>query len=146
MPLRLTAIFLSLIALATVLPLDLACADTCASQISAYRRAHGLSAVRADSRLDGLARRQAEAMARTGAVSHTADGDFRRRVSRVRPRLAGENLAAGSMTCAEAIKQWDNSSGHRANLRMDGARRVGVASVAKPSSPYRMFWAMIITD
>src|SRR5437868_12845824 len=100
-------------ALAIVLSSIAARADACATQISAYRRAHGLSAVRADSRLDGLARRQAEAMARTGSISHTADGDFRKRVSRVRPRRAAENLAAGFLTCAETIKQWDNSSGHR---------------------------------
>src|ERR1041384_7190178 len=109
MPFRLTAVLLSLIVLATVPPLAAARADSCASQISAYRRAHGLSAVRADSRLDGLARRQAEAMARTDSISHTAAGDFRKRVARVHPRLAVENLAAGSTSCAEAIKQWDNS-------------------------------------
>jgi hypothetical protein len=29
---------------------------------------------------------------------------------------------------------------------MPGARKVGVASVRNPGSPYRMFWAMVITD
>jgi hypothetical protein len=29
---------------------------------------------------------------------------------------------------------------------MAGARRVGVASVHNPKSPYRKFWAMVITD
>jgi hypothetical protein len=29
---------------------------------------------------------------------------------------------------------------------MPGARKVGVASVANAQSPYRMFWAMVITD
>jgi uncharacterized protein YkwD len=128
------------------MPFATAYAEGCGAQISAYRRAHGLSAVRADGRLDGLARRQAEAMARTGSVSHGAGGDFRVRVSQVHPKLAAENIAAGVLTCAEAIKEWDNSAGHRANLQMSGARRVGVASVSKPSSPYRKFWAMIITD
>jgi hypothetical protein len=27
-----------------------------------------------------------------------------------------------------------------------GANRIGVASVANPKSPYRKFWAMVITD
>jgi uncharacterized protein YkwD len=44
------------------------------------------------------------------------------------------------------LKQWQESSGHRANLLMAGARRVGVASVHNPKSPYRKFWAMVITD
>lgn len=38
------------------------------------------------------------------------------------------------------------SRGHRENLLMVGARRVGVASLANPASPYRKFWAMVITD
>jgi hypothetical protein len=29
---------------------------------------------------------------------------------------------------------------------MSGARWVGVASVDNPKSPYRKFWAMVITD
>ena len=85
-------------------------------------------------------------MAKAEKVSHSVDGDFRVRVSRAHPRLAAENIAAGVLSCAEAIKEWDLSAGHRENLQMVGAHRVGVASVGKPSSPYRKFWAMIITD
>ncbi|MBS0528618.1 MAG: CAP domain-containing protein [Proteobacteria bacterium] len=121
-------------------------ADGCAAQISAYRRAHGLSAVRADAALDGIAHRQAAAMARAEKVSHDVDGNFFVRIKPVRRRLAAENVAAGFRTCAETIKQWDASPEHRENLQIPGARRVGVASVAKPSSPYGRFWAMEITD
>ncbi|MEO6380776.1 MAG: CAP domain-containing protein [Nitrobacter sp.] len=121
-------------------------AGGCAADISTYRRAHGLSAVRADAALDRIARQQAAAMARSETVSHTVDGNFFVRIKPVHRRLAAENVAAGFLTCAETIKQWDASSGHRDNLRMVGARRVGVASVAKPSSRYRRFWAMVITD
>jgi uncharacterized protein YkwD len=121
-------------------------ASGCAAEISAYRRSHGLSAVRADAALDRIALRQAAAMARGEKVSHDVDGNFFVRIKPVHRRLAGENVAAGFLTCAETVKQWDASPGHRENLRMPGARRVGVASVAKPSSPYRRFWAMEITD
>jgi hypothetical protein len=31
-------------------------------------------------------------------------------------------------------------------LALAGVRRVGGASVANPKSPYRKFWAMVITD
>jgi uncharacterized protein YkwD len=44
------------------------------------------------------------------------------------------------------LKQWEDSAGHRENLVMQGAKRIGVASVGNPKSQYRKFWAMLITD
>ena len=117
-----------------------------ASQISAYRRAHGLSAVRADSKLSAVALRQAQAMATSGTISHSAAGSFSSRVAKLRKSRAAENIAAGFLSFAETLKQWQDSAGHRANLLMPGAKKVGVASVANARSPYRKFWAMVITD
>jgi uncharacterized protein YkwD len=117
-----------------------------ASQISAYRRAHGLSAVRMDSRLSAVALQQARAMASTGTISHSAGGSFSSRAAPLRKSRAAENIAAGFLSFAETLKQWENSAGHRENLLMAGAKKVGVASVANARSPYRMFWAMVITD
>jgi uncharacterized protein YkwD len=117
-----------------------------ASQISAYRRAHGLSAVQADSKLGALALRQAQAMASSGTISHSAAGSFSSRMAGQRKSRAAENIAAGFQSFAETLKQWQDSAGHRANLLMPGAKKVGVASVANAQSPYRMFWAMVITD
>ena len=117
-----------------------------ASQISAYRRAHGLSAVRADSKLDAVALKQAQAMAASGTISHSAAGSFSSRVAGLRKSRAAENIAAGFLSFAETLKHWQDSAGHRANLLMPGAKKVGVASVANARSPYRMFWAMVITD
>jgi uncharacterized protein YkwD len=117
-----------------------------ASEISAYRRAHGLAAVRLDDRLNAVALHQAQAMASSGTVSHSAGGEFSSRVAALRKSRAGENIGAGFLTFAEMLKQWEDSTGHRANLLMTGARRVGVASVNNPKSPYRKFWAMVITD
>jgi uncharacterized protein YkwD len=123
-----------------------AIASDYASQISAFRRTHGLSAVRADSKLDAVALQQAQAMASSGTISHTAAGSFSSRVAPLRKSKAAENIAAGFLSFAETLKQWENSAGHRANLLMPGAKKVGVASVANARSPYRMFWAMVITD
>jgi uncharacterized protein YkwD len=135
------------IATALVLGLSMpAVASDHASQISAYRRAHGLSAVRADSKLDAVALRQAQAMASSGTISHSAAGSFSARVAALRKSRAAENIAAGFLSFAETLKQWEDSAGHRANLLMPGAKKVGVASVANARSPYRMFWAMVITD
>jgi uncharacterized protein YkwD len=123
-----------------------ALASDYASQISAYRRTHGLSSVRLDSRLNAVALKQAQAMASSGTISHSAAGSFSSRVAPLRKSRAAENIAAGFLSFAETLKQWENSAGHRANLLMPGARKVGVASVANAGSPYRMFWAMVITD
>jgi uncharacterized protein YkwD len=117
-----------------------------AGAISAYRRAHGLPAVQSDSRLGAVALKQAQAMAATGTVSHSVGGIFSTRVAPLRKSKAAENIGAGFLSFAEMLKQWEDSAGHRENLLMPGARRVGVASVDNPKSPYRKFWAMVITD
>jgi uncharacterized protein YkwD len=123
-----------------------AAAGDYAGEISAYRRAHGLPAVKSDGRLAAVALNQARAMAASGAVSHNAAGNFAMRVAPLRKSRAAENIGAGFLSFAEMLKQWEHSSGHRENLLMAGARRVGVASVDNPKSPYRKFWAMVITD
>ncbi len=117
-----------------------------ASQISAFRRAHGLSAVTIDSKLNQVALVQAQAMSASGKVSHEVAGLFPVRVAKLRKSKAAENIAAGFLTFPETLKQWEDSAGHRENLLMPGAKKVGVASVANARSPYRMFWAMVITD
>jgi uncharacterized protein YkwD len=117
-----------------------------ASEISAYRRAHGMPAVKLDSRLDAVALKQARAMAASGTVSHGVAGEFSSRVAGLRKSRAAENIGAGFLSFAEMLKQWEDSAGHRENLLMPGARRIGVASVDNPKSPYRKFWAMVITD
>jgi uncharacterized protein YkwD len=117
-----------------------------AGAVSAYRRAHGLSAVTLDSRLDAVARRQAQAMAASGTVSHSVGGIFTMRVANLRRAIAAENIGAGFLTFSEMLRQWEASAGHRENLLIPQARRVGVAFVDNPRSPYRKFWAMVITN
>ena len=85
-------------------------------------------------------------MASSGSISHSAAGSFSSRVAPLRKSRAAENIAAGFLSFGETLKQWEDSAGHRANLLMPGAKKVGVASVANAKSPYRMFWAMVITD
>jgi uncharacterized protein YkwD len=117
-----------------------------AGAISAYRRAHGLPSVKLDGKLNAAALKQAQAMAASGSVSHSAAGSFSSRVAPMRKSRAAENIGAGFLTFAEMLKEWENSAGHRENLLLPGMRRVGVASVDNPKSPYRKFWAMVITD
>ena len=100
-----------------------------AGAISAYRRAHGLSAVRLDSRLDAVARRQARAMAASGTVSHSVGGVFPARVASLRKAIAGEKIGAGFPTFGEMLKQWEALTGDCEGLLIPGARRVGAAFV-----------------
>ena len=117
-----------------------------AREISVFRRAHQLSSVTLDNKLNAVAMTQAQAMSASGKVSHEVAGLFSVRVAKLRKSKAAENIAAGFLTFSETLKQWEDSPGHRENLLMPGARKVGVAYVANPKSPYRMFWAMVITD
>ena len=117
-----------------------------AGAISAYRRAHGMPAVKLDAKLNATALKQAQAMSATGSVSHSAGGSFFTRVAPLKKQRAAENIGAGYIAFAEMLKQWEESAGHRENLLMPGAKRVGVAYVDNAKSPYRRFWAMVITD
>jgi len=142
-PLLLALCFVPDVFLGFVAPAN---ASDYAAAISAYRRSHGLSAVKLDGKLNAVALKQAQAMAATGTVSHSAGGSFTSRVEPLRKSRAAENIGAGFLTFTDMLKQWEESRGHRENLLMPGARRVGVAYVDNPKSPYRKFWAMVITD
>ncbi|VIO66604.1 hypothetical protein CI1B_17270 [Bradyrhizobium ivorense] len=117
-----------------------------AGAISSYRRAHAMPAVKLDARLNAVALKQAQAMSASGSVSHSAGGSFFTRIKPLKKRRAAENIGAGFIAFAEMLKQWENSAGHRENLLMPGAKRVGVAFVDNAKSPYRRFWAMVISD
>src|ERR1700730_10703149 len=85
----------TLLALSLVLSFtSAAAADDYAGAISASRRAHGLPAVRSDSRLSAVALKQARVMAATGTVSHSAGGNFATRVAPLR-NPGGQKISAG---------------------------------------------------
>jgi len=137
----------AVLALALVLALATAAsAADYAGAISAYRRAHGMTAVKLDAKLNAMALKQAQAMSASGSVSHSAGGSFFTRVAPLKKQRAAENIGAGFIAFAEMLKQWEDSAGHRENLLMPGAKRAGVAYVDNAKSPYRRFWAMVITD
>ena len=85
-------------------------------------------------------------MALSGSLSHRVGSDFAIRMASLRKSSAAENIGGGFLGFAEMLRGWEHSAGHRDNLLMPGARRVGVASVGNPTSPYRKFWAMVISD
>jgi uncharacterized protein YkwD len=117
-----------------------------ASMISGYRRNNGLPAVSIDPELMALAQAQAEAMASRDKLGHDVAGAFDQRLKArgYRARAAAENVGAGYHTLAEAFSGWRDSPGHRANMLLSGATRMGIAAVYTPKSKYKVYWALVL--
>ena len=120
-----------------------AMADSPAELISSFRLKHGEVRVVRDATLDRIAMDQARAMAAKDELSHDALGPFTRRVAPAGAGRAAENIAYGYDNFEKTLGQWIDSSGHRKNLLLHNASRVGIAS-AKNSSGKRTYWAMVI--
>src|SRR6266567_9534940 len=118
-------------------------AESLAEQISSFRLKHGEVRVVRDTTLDRIAMDQARAMAAKDDLSHDALGPFNRRVAPAGAGRAAENIAYGYDGFEKTLGQWIDSSGHRKNLLLPRASRVGVAS-AKSATSRRTYWAMVI--
>ncbi|WP_275187005.1 CAP domain-containing protein [Bradyrhizobium sp. CSA112] len=114
-----------------------------AQMISDFRLKHGQKRVTLDATLTRIAHDQAQAMAAKDQLDHDVLGRFNSRVSPAGAGRAAENIAYGYDGFPKTLDQWINSSGHRKNLLLPGATRVGVASV-KSAKTGRMYWAMVI--
>jgi cysteine-rich secretory family protein len=110
-----------------------------AAMISDFRLKH----VTLDSTLTRIAHDQAQAMASKDVLDHDVLGHFNTRVGPAGAGRAAENIAYGYESFPKTLDQWINSSGHRKNLLLSGATRVGVASV-KSAKSGRTYWAMVI--
>jgi len=113
-----------------------------AEMISQFRAQHGEGKVELDATLTSIAQQQAAAMAAKEALEHDVAGSFNSRVARSKAGLAAENIAYGYPDFPNTLKQWINSSGHRRNLLLHGATKVGIGSVRAGSG--RTYWAMVI--
>jgi hypothetical protein len=114
-----------------------------AQLISDFRLKHGEKRVTLDATLTRIAHDQAQAMAAKDQLDHDVLGRFNSRVSPAGAGRAAENIAFGYESFPKTLDQWINSSGHRKNLLLPGATRVGVASV-KSAKTGRTYWAMVI--
>jgi hypothetical protein len=127
---------------AAVIPARPAAADP-AGMISDFRVKHGEKRVTLDATLTRISHDQAQAMASKDVLDHDVLGRFTTRVGPAGAGRAAENIAYGYESFPKTLDQWINSSGHRKNLLLPGATRVGVASV-KSSKTGRTYWAMVI--
>src|SRR5437764_5102912 len=114
-----------------------------AELISGFRLKHGEVRVVRDATLDRIALEQARAMAAKNDLSHEVLGTFTRRIAPARAGRAAENIAYGHDSFEKTLGQWIDSSGHRKNLLLHNASRVGIAS-ARDASGKRTYWAMVI--
>jgi uncharacterized protein YkwD len=64
-------------------------------------------------------------------------------VANLNAERAAENIATGYNTFPKTLDQWIGSYGHRSNLLMHEATRVGIASARSPKSG-ETYWAMVI--
>jgi hypothetical protein len=118
-------------------------AESPAELISGFRLKHGEVRVVRDATLDRIALEQARAMAAKDQLSHEVFGPFTRRIAPARAGRAAENIAYGYESFEKTLGQWIDSSGHRRNLLLHNASRVGIAS-ARDASGKRTYWAMVI--
>ena len=111
--------------------------------ISNFRVSQGLGRVTMDPTLNRIAQEQATAMAARDVLDHEVAGSFSSRVASSGSGHAAENIAYGHDNFTKTLDQWIKSSGHRENLLMQSASRVGVGS-AKSSKTGRTYWALVI--
>jgi hypothetical protein len=111
------------------------------SEISIYRKSHGLSAVTEDAKLTELAREQANAMAERRSMDHNVYASFHSRIAPYGSAAAAENIAMETKTFEETLAIWKSSSGHNANLLKPNVTRMGLASASRDGTTY---WALIL--
>jgi uncharacterized protein YkwD len=136
----------ALFAIFLLLPLSLGTAASAesspASLISEFRAKQGEGSVVIDPTLNRIALDQAKAMAAKDKLDHDVLGSFSSRMAPAKAGRAAENIAYGYEDFKRTLDQWINSSGHRKNLLLPKASRVGVASARSASS--KTYWAMVI--
>ena len=114
-----------------------------AESISGFRLKHGEGSVAMDATLNRIALEQAKAMAARDTLDHDVLGSFSSRIAPAKAGRAAENIAYGYDSFEKTLDQWIASAGHRKNLLLTKASRVGVAS-ARSATSHRTYWAMEI--
>lgn len=94
-------------------------------QINAQRAKYGLPPLAVDQSLEKTARSHAVWMTNNRSLQHTNAN-------------VGENIAMGQRTTGEAVNDWMNSPGHRANILNSSYKRTGVAAYQTPDGT--VYW------
>ncbi|MBS4197333.1 sporulation protein [Bacillus sp. FJAT-49870] len=97
---------------------------------NAERRKQGLSDLKADTQLSGVAQKKSDDMQQKNYFSHTSPTygspfDMMRDFG-VTYKSAGENIAQGQQSPQEVVQAWMNSEGHRKNILNNNFTHIGV--------------------
>jgi uncharacterized protein YkwD len=91
------------------------------------RQRYGLRPLTIDERLMASARKHCAWMARSGSLMHTS-------------AAVAENIAMGQPNSVQAVRDWMNSPGHRANMLNGSYTRMGAAGYTGPGG--QVFWCV----
>ena len=112
--------------------------------VNAERAKYGLSALKADSRVQQAA--QVRAAETVQSFSHTRPNgsSFSTALTEVGVSYtrSGENIAYGQSTPQQVVNAWMNSSGHRANILNESFTTIGVGYTVVNGTAY---WAQLFT-
>ena len=117
------------------------------SMLNQYRAQSGIAPLTLDPRLSRIAEDYAKKMAAADKMGHNVDGQ-----SLLGTRLkgygypfsnAGENVAAGYHTLAEAFSGWRQSPPHDRGMKDPEMSLMGIATAYNPNSKYKVFWCLI---
>jgi uncharacterized protein YkwD len=119
-----------------------------AALISSYRQSHGLSAVAPDPTVQKIAEIQAHAMAQENLLSHDVIGTLKTRydAAKLSRATAIENVSAGYFSLADALRGWQSSPPHNANLLKPGMHKIGIATAYAPGTKLLVFWALDMSN
>jgi uncharacterized protein (TIGR03000 family) len=108
------------------------------------REKAGAPPLKMNEKLCAAARGHSENMARQNVLAHTLDGkQFFERMTDAgyAHGFAGENIAEGAPTPAEAISMWMTSPGHRQNILNQDYKELGVGVAAAANG--RKYWTQV---
>jgi uncharacterized protein YkwD len=113
--------------------------------INDFRAQYGRPALRLTQTLGASAEHHSVDMATKNYFSHTLSGgvSWSRNMANhgyTYSTYKGENIAAGAATARQAFTQWQNSSGHRANMLNGNFRAIGIGRAYNASSRYDWYW------
>ena len=109
---------------------------TLADTLNSFRKTHGLSALHRSGNLQAMAQRHANSMAARRSMDHDRFHSQRGPLG-----ARAENVAYGCTTESFAMRMWENSGGHRANMLLSDVKSYGLASASGGRDRY---WCLIV--
>ncbi len=117
------------------------------SLVNAERSKQGLRSLTLNWELSRVAKIKSQDMATNNYFSHQSPTygspfDMMKKFG-ISYRAAGENIACGQTTAQQVMRDWMNSSGHRANILSSNFTQLGVGKVDSSRSAYRTYWTQL---